>query len=477
MSMADLIVLLPYITLATASVVVMLAVAFNRNHKLTLVLTLAGFALSASSLSIAATVSPREVTALLIIDRYALYYAMLILAAGMAVTALAYAYLERHDGHHEEFYILVLLASLGCMVLAAATHFASFFLGIEILSVSLYPLAGYLRHSDRSVEAGVKYLILAAVSSAFILFGMALVYAETGSLAFREIASHAASSAGYGPPFLAGLVMIIVGLGFKLAVVPFHLWTPDVYEGAPAPVTAFIATVSKGAVFALVLRYFTRIDIHAHAALFLIITLIAVASMFAGNLLALMQTNVKRILAYSSISHLGYLLVTALASGPTAVSAAAFYLTAYFITTLGAFGVVTVLSRAERDADRMEDYQGLAWRRPWLAGVFTAMLFSLAGIPLTAGFVGKFFIVAAGVGSALWLAIVALAINSVIGLFYYLRIVVALFTPAGDVPHPAEEVSRSGGAVLALLTLLLVWLGVYPGPLIDLIRTTIQSLI
>jgi NADH-quinone oxidoreductase subunit N len=401
----------------------------------------------------------------------------LILAAGMSVTALAYAYLERHDGHHEEFYILVLLASLGCMVLAAATHFASFFLGIEILSVSLYPLAGYLRHSDRSVEAGVKYLILAAVSSAFILFGMALVYAETGSLAFREIASRAASSAGYGPPFLAGLVMIIVGLGFKLAVVPFHLWTPDVYEGAPAPVTAFIATASKGAVFALALRYFTRIDIHAHAALFLIITLIAVASMFAGNLLALMQTNVKRILAYSSISHLGYLLVTALASGPTAVAAAAFYLTAYFITTLGAFGVVTVLSRPERDADRMEDYQGLAWRRPWLAGVFTAMLFSLAGIPLTAGFVGKFYVVSAGVDSALWLAIVALAINSVIGLFYYLRIVVALFTPARDVPHPAEELSRSGGAVLALLTLLLVWLGVYPGPMIALIKTTIQSLI
>ena len=477
MSLSDLAALLPFITLVAASVVVMIVIAFNRNHKLTVLLTLAGFALAASSLSAAAAAAPREVTALLIIDRYALYYMLLILAAGMAVTAFSYAYLERHDGHHEEFYLLVLLASLGCMVLAAATHFASFFLGIEILSVSLYALAGYLRHNDRSVEAGVKYLILAAVSSAFILFGMALVYAESGSLAFGEIAARASSSAGYGLPLSAGLVMIIVGLGFKLAVVPFHLWTPDVYEGAPAPVTAFIATVSKGAVFALVLRYFTRIDIHANAALFLIVTLIAVASMFAGNLLALMQTNVKRILAYSSISHLGYLLVTVLASGSMAVTAAAFYLAAYFITTLGAFGVVTMLSPAERDADRMEDYQGLVWRRPWLAGVFTVMLFSLAGIPLTAGFVGKFYVVAAGVGSALWLAIVALAINSVIGLFYYLRIVVALFTPADDVPHPAEELSRSGGAVLALLTLLLVWLGVYPGPLIDLIRTTIQSLI
>ena len=470
MSVTDLTSLAPYIIMTATSVIVMLMIALYRNHRVTMFLTLAGFALSAASLSFSASGAPREVTALLVIDRYALFYMLLVLAAGAAIAALSYAYLERHDGHHEEFYLLVVLASLGCMVLAAASHFASFFLGIEILSVSLYAMAGYLRHSDRSVEAGVKYLILAAVSSAFILFGMALIYAETGSLSFQETASNAVSSAGYGLPLSAGLVLILVGLGFKLAVVPFHLWTPDVYEGAPAPVTAFIATASKGAVFALVLRYFTRIDIHANAALFLIISIIAVASMFAGNLLALLQTNVKRILAYSSISHLGYLLVTALASGPHAAAAAAFYLTAYFITTLGAFGVVTVLSRPERDADRMDDYRGLVWSRPWTAGVFTAMLFSLAGIPLTAGFVGKFYVVAAGVGSALWLAVIALAINSVIGLFYYLRIVVALFSPPGEESPAAPETSGSGNAVLAVLTVLLIFFGVYPGPLIDIIR-------
>jgi NADH-quinone oxidoreductase subunit N len=300
--------------------------------------------------------------------------------AGFSVAALTYSYLEKRQGHHEELYLLLILATLGCTVLAAASHFASFFLGIELLSVSLYALAAYLRHSDKSVEAGVKYLILAAVSSAFLLFGMALVYAETGSMAFSEIAVRAAGAGGSGLTFLAGIGMIIVGLGFKLAVVPFHLWTPDVYEGAPAPVTAFIATASKGAVFALVLRYFTSVEIHQHAALLAIVTGIAVLSMFAGNLLALLQTNVKRILAYSSISHIGYLFVTVLASGPMAATAAAFYLAAYFITTLGAFGVVTVLSGKDRDADRMEDYRGLAWRRPWLTGVFTVMLFSLAGI-------------------------------------------------------------------------------------------------
>jgi NADH-quinone oxidoreductase subunit N len=472
MNVADLIILSPFIILAATAVVVMLTISFYRSHTLTVMLTLSGFALSAASLAFLSGEPPRTVTPLLMIDHHALFYGGLILTAGFAVAGLSYSYLEIHQGHKEEFYLLLIIATLGCSVLAAADHFASFVLGIELLSVSLYALAAYLRHSDRGIEAGVKYLILAAVSSAFILFGMALVYAETGSMAFSRVAAFAAGADGL--IFLSGIVLILVGLGFKLAVVPFHLWTPDVYEGAPAPVTAFIATASKGAVFALVLRYFTLIDIQAHPSLFEIFTIIAVASMFTGNLLALFQTNVKRILAYSSISHLGYLLVTMLASGPLGAAAAAFYLTAYFITTLGAFGVVTVLSEQDRDADRMDDYQGLAWRRPWLAGVFTLMLFSLAGIPLTAGFVGKFYIIAAGAGSSLWIVIIIMIINSVIGLFYYLRIIVAMFS----VPQKEGAItvghSRSGSAILGTLFILLIWLGVYPGPMIEIIRNTMH---
>jgi NADH-quinone oxidoreductase subunit N len=468
MNIADLTVLSPFIILAATAVVVMLTIAFYRDHKLTVIITLSGLVLSAASVSYISCLAPRTVTPLLILDHYALFYIGLIMAAGFSVASLAYSYLELHVGHKEEFYLLLIIATLGCSVLAAADHFASFFLGIELLSVSLYALAAYLRHSDRGIEAGTKYLILAAVSSAFILFGMALVYAETGSMAFGKIVAFSAGA--HGLIFFSGIVMILVGLGFKLAVVPFHLWTPDVYEGAPAPVTAFIATASKGAVFALALRYFTLIDIQAHPPLFAIFTIIAVASMFTGNLLALFQANVKRILAYSSISHLGYLLVTLLASGPMAATAAAFYLTAYFITTLGAFGVVTVLSEQGRDADHMGDYQGLAWRRPWLAGVFTIMLFSLAGIPLTAGFVGKFYIVAAGVGSALWLVVIIMIINSVIGLFYYLRIIVAMFSASEKEGAPSVKHSCSGSAVLGALCLLLIWLGVYPGPMIEIIQ-------
>jgi len=475
MNYADLPALLPFLVLATTSLAIMLGIAFFRSHKLTFLLTLFGLAIALAGLFFANNSGSGSVTPLLTIDNFARYYIGLILLAGILVSLLSYSYLNIKGSHAEEFYILLVLATLGCMVLAAATHFASFFLGLELLSVSLYALAAYLRHSERGIEAGVKYLILAAVSSAFILFGMALIYAETGSMELAKIAVASADPGMNNLAFLAGSVLIIVGVGFKLAVVPFHLWTPDVYEGAPAPVTAFIATVSKGAVFALVLRFFGALDIHVHAGLFTIFTIIAVSSMFAGNLLALLQTNVKRILAYSSISHIGYLLVTLLASGPLAKSAAAFYLTAYFITTLGAFGVVTILSNKDRDADLMEDYRGLAGKRPWLAGVLTLMLFSLAGIPLTAGFIGKFYVVTAGVGSSLWFVVIALVINSVIGLYYYLRIVIALFARPSE-GNVARQSSLSARIALAGLTFALILLGVYPGPVLDLITTSIQGL-
>lgn len=460
--------LLPFIMIAAACLIVMFAIAFKRNHALTALLTLAGLAGAGASLPALSATTPAPITPLIVMDGYALYYTGLIVTASFAVAWISYSYLEIQAGDHEEFYLLLLLATLGTAVLAASAHFASFFLGFELLSVSLYALSGYQRHNNRSIEAGVKYLILAAVSSAFILFGMALVYAQTGSMEFGRIVSRAASSENR-LVFLTGLVFIIIGLGFKLAVVPFHLWTPDVYEGAPAPATAFIATVSKGGVFALTLRFLAPLDIQNEPALFAIFSTIAILSMFAGNLLALLQKNVKRILAYSSISHLGYLLVTLLADKAPGISAAGFYLAAYMVTMLGALGVVTVLSTKDRDADRMDDYIGLAWRKPWLAGIFTAMLLSLAGIPLTAGFVGKFYLVASGVGSALWLLVIILIVNSALSVFYYLRIIVAVYTKPQEERMP-EEISRSGSAALACLAIVLVWMGVYPSPVLGLIQ-------
>jgi NADH-quinone oxidoreductase subunit N len=473
MGIPEIRVILPHVIVAADAIVLMLIIAFYRGHTLTAALSVAGLALAAVSLPVSFTDLPVQVTHLLVVDRYACFYTGLILAATAAVSVLSYGYLEKYEVAREEYYLLLLLAALGSMILVASSHFVSLFLGIEMLSVSLYALLAYHRSAERGIEAGVKYLVLAAVSSAFLLFGMALLYFELGTMEFAELAVRVQSADIGSAAFLAGTALIITGLGFKLAVVPFHMWTPDVYEGAPAPVTAFVATVSKGAVFALLLRYFGGMHMEMSGPLFQVFTVIAVASMLTGNLLALLQDNIKRILAYSSIAHLGYMLVAFLAAGDRAVTAVAFYLSAYVVTTLGAFGTIIVLSDSNGEAESLDHFRGLAWKRPWVTGVFTAMIFSLAGIPLTAGFIGKFYVLSAGVSSSLWLLVVTLVINSAIGIFYYLRIILVMFQNGkeGAPARPAAaSVSLSGGMVLAALLFLLVWFGVYPGPLVELIQ-------
>jgi NADH-quinone oxidoreductase subunit N len=307
-----------------------------------------------------------------------------------------------------------------------------------------------------------------------LLFGLALVYAATGTMEFAAAAS-AQPAASLAPEVLfAGWGLVLVGIGFKLAVVPFHLWTPDVYQGAPAPVTAYVATVSKGAMFALLVRLFVPEGIHREMPLVLVFSLIAVASMLIGNLLALLQDNVKRILAYSSIAHLGYLLVAFLASGERAMMAVAFYLTAYFVTTLGAFGVVTVLSSGAKEAEQIADYRGLFWRQPWLGGLMTAALLSLAGVPLTAGFVGKFYLVLAGIDATLWMLVFVLVVSSAVGLFYYLRIIVALYMQPAESTWTPPPLSFGGGATLAVVVVLLIGLGIYPDAFIKMIQAMVK---
>lgn len=470
MNGSDTIALLPLIVVAGVSVLVMLATAVRRHHAFTLGLTLAGLAVAFRCTWVAGSVEPRQATALVIIDNYSLFYFRLLIAAVFAIAILTYDYLSRRDLHREELYILLLVATVGAMVLVASSHFASFFLGLETLSISLYAMIAYLRMS-RPLEAGIKYLVLAAASAAFLLFGMALVYADLGTMEFARM-SQTLLGVRNDMLLTAGMAMIITGIGFKLAVVPFHLWTPDVYEGAPAPVTAFIATVSKGAMFALLLRYFYSAGGIAERHIVLVFTIVAIGSMIAGNLLALLQDNVKRILAYSSIAHMGYLLVAFLVSGQFAVEAVTFYLVAYFVTTLGAFGIISVMSTANGEPEQMEDYRGLFWRRPAIASAFTAMLLSLAGIPLTAGFIGKFYIVAAGASSARWALIIILVVSSVIGLFYYLRLVAAMYaTPDTQPTTIAVRATSMGGVVLATLTGLLLWLGIYPNPVLHMIQS------
>lgn len=466
MSHVEFTALLPLILVAVAASVLTAASAFYRKHGFVAGFTIAALSLSLVSLFMAPGAAPQEVTRLLLVDRLAVYFMGLTFAAALAVALLSYGYNGGASGRHTEYYILLLLASLGAAVLGACRHLASFFLGLEVLSVALFGLVAYQR-TARGAEAGFKYLVLAGASSAFLVFGMALIYAEAGSMEFSAITSLAAR--GGGSVFGAGMAMVIAGAGFKLAVVPFHGWTPDVYEGAPAPVGAFVASVSKGAVVVVLMRLLGG-SLAEGGPLFTFLAAVAVASMFAGNLLALFQENVKRLLAYSSIAHLGYLLVALLSTGMAGAGAAVFYLAAYFISVIGAFGVVTVLSVNGSDTESLASYRGLAWRRPALAAVFTAMLLSLAGVPLTAGFIGKFYLIAAGAASSLWLLVVSLALSSVIGFYYYLRVIIALFAPL-DGPQEAAAlgVHPAGGAALIALSAALVFLGIYPGPFLSLV--------
>jgi NADH-quinone oxidoreductase subunit N len=476
---AQLTALLPLIGIAGTSIVLMTATAVRRNRHWSLAITVVGLVTSFGLLFAARSVAPCELEPLLLIDDFALLFFGLLIAASIAVAVLASGYLARRGLPCEELHLLLLFATLGCCVLAASTHFASIFLGLEIHSVSLYVLIAYSRNADRSLEAGIKYLVLAAVSSAFLVFGMALIYAQTGTMEFTALASlQDGPAAAPALITLAGLALLLVGIGYKLALVPFHMWTADVYEGAPAPVAGFVATASKGALVALLVRFAATTGDRT-TELFVFLALIAGASILVGNLLALRQENVKRMLAYSSIAHLGYVMIALLAGGARGAEAATFYLAAYFATILGAFGVITVLSPRDRDLDRLEDFIGLGSTRPMLAALLTATLLSLAGIPLTAGFIGKFLVLGAGAGARLWTLALLLVVGSVISVFYYLRVVVAMYMRSAGDPAPGyaeTRVSLAAGATLVGLATVLLWLGVWPAPFLEIVNAAVGSL-
>lgn len=472
MSTAGFIAMLPLLIAAGAASILTAVAAFYRSHWFVAGFTMAALVLSFASLFVASGSAPIEATSLLVIDDFSIFAMGLIFAAAFAITLISYGYNGGRAGRHTEYYILLLLSTLGAAVLSCSRHFASFFLGLETLSVSLFGLVAYMR-TARGNEAGLKYLVLAGASSAFLVFGMALVYGATGTMEFSAVRMEPSGGLILG----AGMAMIIAGAGFKLAVVPFHAWTPDVYEGSPAPVSAFIASISKGAVVVALLRLFTGAGALGYRPLFIFLSAAAIASMFAGNILALFQDNVKRLLAYSSIAHLGYLLVAFLSAGTFASSAVVFYLAAYFISIVGAFGVVTVLSGSEKEAEGLDAYRGLAWRRPWIAAVFTLMLLSLAGIPLTAGFVGKFYLIAAGAASSLWMLVVSLALSSVIGFYYYLRVILILFSPSPEGEQIPRAIDPAGSAALIALTLALLFLGVYPAPFLSIVSAASKGFV
>jgi len=466
--------LLPYTLLAAASMVVILLIAFRQSHT---VIQVVGFVLMCMVLAALLKVKallPVSILPLFQIDGLALLFTGLIIFSVLIVGLFSFIYFEEREENPKEYYILLFLATLGAAVLTISRHFISLFIGLELLSVSLYALIAYLRNRNNAVEAGMKYLVLAALSSAFLLFGMALIYMDTGTMEFSAMAQKLSSAAGGSVLFITGAGVMIVAIGFKLALVPFHLWAADVYQGAPTPVTAFIATVSKIGVFAVLVRFAQAINLQHYPQAGTVFSVIAIASMIMGNVLALQQQNIKRLLAYSSIAHFGYLLVAFLPGNAAGVEASIFYLVSYSITLLSAFGIVTLLSSRQRDAEELATYRGLFRKNPLMAAVLTIALFSLAGIPLTAGFPAKFFVLTSGVQQHLWLPVIVLVLTSIIGLYYYLRVISVLFSesPSTEIEektlHPFFYVATY--ATLVALMFLLCLLGIFPGKIVEGVR-------
>lgn len=462
----------PIIIAIFAATAGMLGIAIQRHYLLSAVLTMVGLGVALiATLWVSASIPAQVVTPLFIVDSYAEFYMALILVTTIVCVIFAYAYMESYAGNREELYLLLMLSAAGGMTLVTANHLAGLFIGLEVLSIPMYGLVAYSFQRSRSLETGIKYLVLSAISTSFFIFGMALLYADTGQLTYAGIQQVLAARPTISLLIWTGLAMMLVTFAFKLSLVPFHLWTADVYEGAPVPVTAFLATVGKIAVVAALLRFLHSIPALDTAGVRTLLAIISILSILGGNLLALMQTNIKRLLGFSSIAHLGYLLIVFIAYREAQPHTITVYMVAYTLTTLAAFGVVAHTSSAygASDIDQLDSYKGLFWQQPYPAVVLSIALLSLAGIPSTVGFIGKFYIILLGVNDNLWWLLGALAIGTVLGLFYYLRVLVNLYLMKNVSDNQASIGSGSaiGSIVLIITGILMLLLGTYPQPLLD----------
>jgi NADH-quinone oxidoreductase subunit N len=401
----------------------------------------------------------------LVADDYAAFFNTLIVIAAAITIAMSLSYVADQGIAGAEYYALILFAALGMMLMASAGDLIIIFLGLETMSIAVYALAGFVRREARSSEAAMKYFLLGAFSTGFLLYGIALIYGATGTI--RLVAIRAALTGGMttNPYMMIGLGMLLIGFAFKVAAVPFHMWTPDAYEGAPTPITGLMAVGVKLAAFAGFLRifmvHFGPIDSHWTA----VLGGIAVLTMTGGNLIALVQTDIKRMLAYSAIAHAGYVIVGMAASPDHAAGGAIlYYLLAYAFTNLGAFAVVVALERREAPHDLITDFRGLARSHPGLAAAMTIFMLSLTGVPPLAGFVGKFYIFAAALNAGLvWLVVIA-ALNSAISAYYYVRVIVAMYMQEGGVT--VERTSERPGLLVSVLVAVVavIVVGVFPQP-------------
>jgi NADH-quinone oxidoreductase subunit N len=414
------------------------------------------------------------------VDGFGVFVQSVILGATLLAVLISAGYLKREGLEGPEYLVLMLCSATGMTLMVSANDLITVFLSLEILSIALYVLAAFDKRRLTSQEAGLKYFVLGSFSSAIFLYGIALTYGATGSTNLTEIAQFLAQNTLlHDGVLLVGLMFLIVGLGFKVAAVPFHMWTPDVYQGAPTPVTAFMAAATKAAAFAAILRVFIGAFDTYSVDWRPVIWVLATLSLLVGSIAAVVQTDVKRMLAYQSISHAGYILIGVQVATTQGTSAALFYVCVYAVMTIGAFAVVTVVARQGDDRHLLSEYRGLATERPVLAALLTLFLLAQAGVPLTGGFIAKLAVFDAAVSEGQYFLALIGMLAAVIGAFVYLRIVLTMYAPADDEAAPAgPRITVDGGtaAALVITSVAIVFLGVVPGIVFDFARDATQLL-
>jgi NADH-quinone oxidoreductase subunit N len=487
--MSDLLAILPEVVVVTAACVILALDPIMPASRKPWLAWLGIAALGVAAIVTAGQIGDRTVafSELVIIDPYACFWKLLLYAATGLTILLSLPYLREERIELSEYYGFMLLSLCGMMIMVSAADLLTIYLGIELMSLSLYVLAGFKRVEARSLEASAKYFVLGAFSSGILLYGISLLFGLSGSTRLADVAAMAGRIGAEDPGIVLALVLLVVGFGFKIAVVPFHMWTPDVYEGSPTSVTAFMAVASKAASFGAFLRVFLEGLGGVTADWDRLFVVICVLTMVLGNVVAIVQTNIKRMLAYSSIAHAGYALIGVVVAGQATadpevralgMASVMLYLAVYTFMTLGAFAIVAMLRRGEVEGDEIEDYTGLAKRQPLPALLMLAFMVSLAGIPPTAGFIGKFYLFLGAVKAGyVWLAVVAVLFAAV-SAYFYLRVVMVMYMrePADGVVIPRLELSPTAAVVLAAALAGVVLLGLFPDSLVAVTQSAVLAL-
>ena len=471
---AEIVFLVPELALLTLACLILVCDAFSTDPGKLLTYRLAQFSLVAVLLLVVYLYPDDAVSVFhqhFISDPLSAVLKVTICAVSIIVFSYSYDYFEERDTLQGEYFVLGLFAVLGMLVMASAYSMLTVYLGLELMSLSLYAMVAMHKGSKTASEAAIKYFVLGALASGILLYGISILYGASGTLILPELAAHVSARTETDVLLVFGLVFVVVGIAFKLGAVPFHMWIPDVYEGSPTAVTLFLATAPKVAAFAMAVRLLVDGMEPLHIDWQGMLIILSVLSMAAGNIIAISQTNIKRMLAYSTIAHAGFLILGILPGMRLDVgygyASALFYVIVYAIMSLGAFGVVILLSRKDHESDRLEDFKGLAERSPWFAFIMLLLMFSLAGVPPFAGFWAKWFVIKEVVAIGhIWLAASAV-IFSVIGAYYYLRIVKLMYF---DQPEHMTEIkaSRQMRMALSLNGLALLILGFIPGKLMGI---------